>query len=194
MWAADIKTGMIGLVRKPNLETLDGLAEEVIAELTKGRDFYHVFWIYRDASEALRVSEMVRPTWRDITFEERLADLDGELCIGVMPSDILDQPDKVLAFLVWFAAQTALHPYGDSSLLKAGVSSDFDVDFDLLKEQPVCSLLVERGTLTVRNGVFVSVDGAALTVTSQGNSNKLWTPNDCAAQCVCIEPYEPEVN
>lgn len=169
-----IQTGYIGLVRKPNIKTLDGLAEEAIAEMTKGRDFYHVFWLYRDAGGNLRVSEMVMPTWRDVSFAERLADIDGELCIGVTPWVVSGQPEKVMAYLDWFAGQTRLHPYGDESLLPTGISSDFGIPIDPLKMQPVCSLHVERGVLTIE----------------QGDIDRLWTPNDCAAFCDRIEPYE----
>jgi hypothetical protein len=175
MRASEIQTGYIGLVRKPNPETLDGLAEEVISEMTKGQDFYHVMWLYRDTSDEVRVSEMVMPSWRDIALKERLADIDGELYIGVTPWVVSGQPDKLMAFLNWFVGQDQLHPYGDSSLLKVGISSDFGIHFDPMKEQPVCSLLIERGVLTIE----------------QGDIDRLWTPNDCSEFCVSIEPYEP---
>ncbi|MGD0586369.1 MAG: hypothetical protein ABSA86_11455 [Oryzomonas sp.] len=174
MKTSAIKTGYIGLVRKPNLETLDGVAEEAIAELTKGRDFYHVMWLYRDANEELRVSEMVMPSWRDVTLAERLVDIDGELWIGVTPWVISGQPEKVMDYLNWFAGQPQLHPYGTTSLLPTGISSDFGIPIDPLKEQPVCSLHVERGVLTIE----------------QGDIDRLWTPNDCAAFCESIEQYE----
>ena len=175
MKASEIQTGMIGLVHHPDTKTLDGLAEEVIAELTKGHDFYHVMWFVRLPDGTIQVREMVQPEYRIITLDQRLADLDGELCIGTMPWVVAGQPELLMRFFADFDAHPEWHPYGTESLLPTGISSDFGIQIDPLKEQPVCSLLIERGVLSIE----------------QGDIDRMWTPNDCAAHCVRIEPFEP---
>ena len=177
MRAQDIKTGMIGLVCRPDLKTLTGIGEEAIAKLTPSERFdiyYHVMWLYRDAEDRVRVSEMVMPSWRDISLEERIADLDGELHIGTLPWVVSGQPQKLMDFLDWFASQPHLHPYGDESLIPTGISNDFGVHMDPFKMRLVCSLLVEWGVLTIEHG----------------DIDQLWAPNHCAEFCDSIEIYE----
>ena len=172
-----IQTGYFGLVSDPHLDTVDGVAEDIIARGTPAGNFdcfYHVMLFYRDKDGNLRVSEMVRPQWRDVSFAERMADIDGKLWIGKTPWVVSGQPQKVLDFIENWRNHPEWHPYGDESLLPTGISNDFGIPLDPFKMTPVCSLHVERCVLEIE----------------QGDIMHLWAPNHAAEFCDSVEPFE----
>jgi hypothetical protein len=160
--------GDVILICKPKEEMW-----EIVAEQTGG-EYYHVGLLEQGPNDALLVNEMSLNGFRTVTIEQRLADTDGQLCYGKAPEIIRMQPQAVSAAVSHFEDDSRNLPYGYSTLLKVWLSDNFGTEFDPEKEQPVCSVFVQR--------IWAEV--------LAGNFEQLWSPNDVAKKCQSIQPVK----